>query len=247
MKDGLIGDPHKCRFDPSVLLCKGADSDSCLTQPQVDLAKIVYADVKTKKGETVWTGFEPGGEMQFTALRILPTSVGGGALDTIRILGHQDANWDPRNFDLDSDLALTDEKAGFIDAHTYDLSPFKAHGGKLLLYHGWADPGIAPGHTLDFYKGVLAKMGPKQDDWLKLYMVPGMLHCQGGDGPDQFNKMAVIERWRESGEAPKAIIASHVTNGQVDRTRPLCAYPQVAVYKGTGSSNDAASFTCRMP
>lgn len=246
VKDGLISDPHKCKFDPSALLCKGPDSDSCLTQPQVDLARIVYSDIKTKKGETVWTGYEPGGELQYAQLRIIPTQPGGG-LDSIRILGHQNADWDWRNFDLDADLALTDEKAGFIDAHTYDLSPFKAHGGKLLLYHGWADQGIPPGHTLDFYKGVLAKMGAKQDDWLKLYMVPGMMHCAGGDGPDQFNKMAVIERWREAGETPKAIIASHVTGSQVDRTRPLCPYPQMAVYKGTGSINDAASFTCKAP
>jgi len=246
LKDGLIGDPHKCKFDPSVLLCKGADSDSCLTAPQVDLVKIVYADVKTKKGETIWTGFEPGGELQYASLRTIPSQPGGG-LDSIRILGYQNADWDWRTFDLDRDVAMADEKAGFIDAHTYDLSPFKAHGGKLLLYHGWADQAIPPGNTINFYNGVLAKTGAKQDDWLKLYMVPGMMHCAGGDGPDQFNKMAVVERWRESGEVPKTIIASHVTNGSVDRTRPLCPYPQVAVYKGTGSTNDASSFACKLP
>jgi feruloyl esterase len=246
VKDGLIGDPLKCKFDPSVLLCKGADSDACLTAPQVELAKVVYADVKTKKGETIWTGFEPGGELQYASMRNIPAQPGGG-LDSIRILGYQNADWDWRMFDLDRDVAMADEKAGFIDAHTYDLSPFKAHGGKLLLYHGWADQAIPPGNTINFYKGVLAKMGAKQDDWMKLYMVPGMMHCQGGDGPDQFNKMAVVERWREAGTAPKEIVASHVSGGQVDRTRPLCAYPQVAVYKGAGSTNDASSFTCKLP
>jgi feruloyl esterase len=90
-------------------------------------------------------------------------------------------------------------------------------------------------------------MGAKQDDWLKLYMVPGMMHCQGGDGPDQFSKMGVVERWRESGATPKEIIASHVSGGAVDRTRPLCAYPQMAVYKGIGSINDASSFSCKLP
>ena len=165
---------------------------------RLSLVKIVYADVKTKKGETVWTGFEPGGELQYASLRSIPTQAGGG-IDSIRILGYQNADWDWRTFDLDRDLAMADEKAGFIDAHTYDLSAFKAHGGKLLLYHGWADQAIPPGHTINFYNGVLAKMGAKQDDWMKLYMVPGMMHCQGGEGPDQFNKMGVMERWREVG------------------------------------------------
>ncbi len=246
LKDGLVSNPHKCKFDPSVLLCKGADSDRCLTAPQVQLAKVVYADVKTKKGETIWTGFEPGGELQYASLRNIPAQPGGG-LDSIRILGYQNADWDWRTFDLDRDVALADEKAGFIDAHTYDLSAFKAHGGKLLLYHGWADQLIPPGNTINFYNGVLKKMGAKQDDWMKLYMVPGMMHCQGGDGPDQFNKMAVIERWRESGTAPKEIVAAHVSGGTVDRTRPLCGYPQMAVYKGTGSTDDASNFTCKLP
>ena len=133
-----------------------------------------------------------------------------------------------------------------IDAHTNDLSAFKKHGGKLLLYHGWADPGIAPGNTVNFYSAVLGKMGPDQSDWMKLYMIPGMLHCGGGPGTDQFNKMAVMERWREEGKGPDQIIATHVTNGQVDMTRPLCPYPQVAHYNGTGSTNDAGNFTCRV-
>ncbi len=184
--------------------------------------------------------------MQYASLRNIPSQPGGG-LDSIRILGYQNADWDWRTFDLDRDVAMADEKAGFIDAHTYDLSPFKAHGGKLLLYHGWADQAIPPGNTINFYNGVLSKMGSKQDDWMKLYMVPGMMHCAGGDGPDQFNKMAVVERWRESGVAPKEIVASHVSGGSVDRTRPLCPYPQVAVYKGIGSTNDASSFACKLP
>jgi tannase/feruloyl esterase len=242
VKDGLVGDPHKCKFNPSELLCKNGDRDDCLTEAQIETVRIVYADVKTKKGEIIWTGFEPGGELQYTQLRTVPTQPGGG-WDSIRILGHQDANYDWHKFDLDADVALAD-KSG-IDAHTFDLSPFKAHGGKLLLYHGWADPAIAPGNTINFYNGVLNKMGKKQDDWMRLYMIPGMQHCSGGPGTDQFSKMAILERWRESNQAPEQILASHVSNGTVDMTRPLCPYPQVAVYKGTGSINDAANFSCK--
>ena len=182
--------------------------------------------------------------LQYASLRTVPTQPPFG-WDSIRILGHQDADFDFHKFDLDTDMALAD-KSG-IDARTYDLSAFRAHGGKLLLYHGWADPAIPPGNTVNFYQGVLAKMGKNQDDWLRLFMVPGMLHCSGGPAPDQFNKMAVIERWREAGAAPDSIVAAHVTNGQVDMTRPLCPYPQVAGYKGRGTTNDAANFSCKAP
>jgi len=249
VKDGLIENPEKCRFDPGTLLCNGADSDSCLTAAQVEAVKIVFGAVKTKKGEIIWTGFEPGGELQYTPLTAKidlaspPTAFG---LDSIRILAYQDPNWDWRTWDLDRDLAAADEKAGgILDVRTYDLSAFKARGGKLLLYHGWSDPGIAAGNTVNFYKSVLSKMGAKQDDWLRLFMVPGMQHCSGGPGTDQFNKMGAIERWRESAITPDQIMATHVTGSSVDMTRPLCPYPKVAAYRGSGSTNDAANFSCK--
>ena len=244
VKDGIIGDPQKCHYDPAALLCQGEDGPACLTAAQLETVRIVLGDVKTKKGEVIWTGYPFGTELQLGSLRAVPTGP-GGVWDVVRILGHQDKDYDWHNFDLDAEVALAD-KAG-IDTLTFDLSAFKAHGGKLLLYHGWADSSIPPGHTVNFYNAVLAKMGKKQDDWLRLYMEPGMAHCSGGPGPDQFNKMGAIERWREAGQAPEAIIASHVTGGTVDMTRPLCPYPQVAVYKGVGSTNDAASFSCKVP
>ena len=248
VKDGLIENPEKCTFDPASLLCKGADSDSCLNAAQVEAVKIVFSDIKTKSGEVVWTGFSPGGELKYAPLT---TKIDPNApppvrpLDTIRILGYQDVNWDWHNWDLERDLSLTDQKAGLIDVHGYDLSAFKSRGGKLLLYHGWSDPGIPAGNTVNFYRGVLSKMKASQDGWLRLFMVPGMEHCEGGPGPDQFNKMGAIERWRELGIAPDQILAYHVTGSVVHMTRPLCPYPKSAVYKGTGSTNDAANFSCR--
>ena len=113
------------------------------------------------------------------------------------------------------------------------------------MYHGWVDQAIPPGNTVNFYNSVLKKMGSKQDNWVRLFMVPGMQHCSGGPGPDQFDKVAVLERWRESNAAPEQITATHVTNGTVDMTRPLCPYPQTAQYKGTGSTNDASNFVCK--
>jgi feruloyl esterase len=250
VKDGILNDPEKCHFDPAAILCKGADSDSCLSPTQVEAVKKVFADIKTSKGEIVWTGLTPGSDFGFITLATKTepdTPPSPMLLDSIRILGYQDPKWGWRNFNLDRDLAKANEKAGFIDVHTYDLSAFKAHGGKLLLYHGWVDGGIAPGNTVNFYKGVVSKMGPRQDNWFRLFMVPGMQHCSGGPGPDQFNKVAAIERWRESGVAPDQIIASRVTGSTVDMTRPLCPYPQVAVYKGSGITSDAANFTCKAP
>jgi feruloyl esterase len=245
VKDGILANPRKCTFDPAALLCKNGDSDTCLTAPQVEGVKVAYRDVKTSKGEIVWTGFERGSEAAWTLLRTQQTTIGPGALDSIRILGYQDRSWDWHNFNLDRDVAFADEKAGYINASITDLSAFKNHGGKLILYHGWSDPGISPGNTVNYYSAVLGKMGQKQDNWMRLFMVPGMLHCRGGPGPDQFSALGAIERWRESNTAPEQIIASHVSNNRVDMTRPLCPYPQVAVYKGSGSTNDASNFACK--
>jgi len=113
------------------------------------------------------------------------------------------------------------------------------------MYHGWADPAIQPEHSVVYYNSVLAKMGGKQEDFIKLFMVPGMGHCQGGQGPSQINWMSALENWREGGQAPAQLHASRVANNRVDMTRPICAYPQVAQYKGVGSTNDAANFVCR--
>lgn len=241
VKDGIISHMDKCKFDFASMLCKGPEGPTCLTQPELKTVQIVYGDVKTKKGEIVWTGYPLGTEP--ASLRTVPTGV-GGVWDVIRILGHQNKDYDWHDFDIDKELPLAD-KAG-IDVLTYDLSGFKKHGGKLLLYHGLADSTIPPGHTVLYYNEVLKTMGKNQDDWMKLYLEPGMAHCGGGNGPDQFNKMGVIERWREAGQAPDAIIASHVTGTSVDMTRPLCAYPKVAVYSGVGSTNDAANFSCKV-
>jgi feruloyl esterase len=245
VKDGLLNDPRKCKFDPAVLLCKGADSDACLTAEQVEGAKLVYAPAKKKNGDFIFPGKEPGSELVWTQLNPVKAPI-SLILGTFQVATYQDANWDWHNYDLDRDVAAADEKFGYVNV-PYDLSAFKSRGGKLLLYHGWNDTAISPENTINYYQGVLQKLGQKQDSWMRLYMVPGMNHCQGGVGTDQFNKMGVVERWRESGTAPEAILAEHVSGNNVDMTRPLCPYPQVATYKGTGSTNDAASFTCKAP
>jgi len=243
VKDGLINNPRACTFDPSVLLCKGLDGPGCLTPPQLDAVKRAYAATKTKSGETVFPGKEPGSEYQWMPL--LGAAAPGVAVGSFQV-AYNDANWDAKGFDLERDLKVVDEKVGtIINAVNPDLSAFKAHGGKLLLYHGWNDAAISPGNSISYYESVLKKMGGKQDDFVRLFMAPGMQHCGGGPGPNQINVMAVMERWRENNQTPASIEAFHVTNNRVDMTRPICAYPQIAIYKGAGSSNDAGNFTCK--
>lgn len=246
VKDGLLNEPRSCKFDPSVLLCKAGDAENCLTAPQLEAVKRMYAPAKTKGGELVFPGKQPGSETSWTAIAggQGPAGVSLGSF----LVAYDNANWDWKSFDLDRDLKVVDEKVGtIVNAVNPDLSAFKARGGKLILYHGWSDTAISPENTINYYSSVLSKMGAKQENWMRLFMIPGMGHCQGGPGPSQVNYMGALERWRESGVAPDQMQAYHVTNNRVDMARPLCPYPQVAQYKGVGSTNDAANFVCKAP
>ena len=243
VKDGLLNNPRTCKFDPSVLLCKGADAAGCLTSAQLETVKAMYAPAKKKNGELIYPGLPFGGETGWT--RLYATEPMAVPLGSYRFMLHQDPSWDWRKFDLETDVAAADEKAAYLNAVSPDLKAFRDRGGKLLMYHGWNDQLITAENSINYYNSVQKQLGGKQDSWYRLFMVPGMQHCGGGPGPNQFNLMGVMERWRESGAAPAQIAASHVANNRVDRTRPLCAYPQIAVYSGTGSTNDAANFSCK--
>jgi feruloyl esterase len=242
VKDGLLSNPHKCNFNPETLLCKSADTSNCLTVAQLESVKAMYAPAK-KNGELVYPGLPFGGELGWTRMYTPEPMV--VPLGSYRYMLHEDANWDWRKFDLDVDVAAAEAKAPYLNAINPDIKAFRDRGGKLLMYHGWNDQLITADNSINYYKSVEAKLGGKQESWYRLFMVPGMQHCAGGPGPNQFNLMGVMERWKEAGEAPLQISAYHVANNRVDMTRPLCPYPQVAVYKGNGSTNDAANFACR--
>ncbi len=136
-----------------------------------------------------------------------------------------------------------------MNATDPNMKPFFSHGGKLLLYHGWSDPNVPTLNTIKYYKSVVEAMGgaANASKSVRLFLEPGMGHCGGGEGPNVFDKVAALEQWVEHGKAPETMNASHSSNGKVDRTRPLCPYPQVAKYKGTGSIDDAANFSCGVP
>jgi len=246
VKDGIVSNPLACTFDPIVLQCRGsADGPDCLTTKQAQSARQAYAPVKTRSGEVVYPGhafgFENGWRIPQPGAPINPLFG-----DMPRYIARQDANWDVMTFDLERDLAGAVNTAGFIEANDPNLARFKARGGKLLFYHGWADPGPAPANTIHYYQEVVKALGgTKQDGWMRLFLLPGVGHCGGGVGPDQADYMAALERWKERDIAPESITAAKVAGGRVTMTRPICAYPEVATYRGTGSTNDAANFTCR--
>jgi feruloyl esterase len=242
--DGIISRPDRCSFNPSTIACKAGDRPDCLTPPQVETVNRAYAPVKTKNGATLYPGssrgFERGMRMPEAPMELHYTP--------FRYIAHQDPKWDPISFDLDADLALAlKTNAKDIAATEPDLSRFKARGGKLLFYHGWADPGPAPVSTIAYVEAVQEKLGGNQDDWMRLFLMPGVGHCGGGVGPDQADFIGALDRWRDKSEAPSRIEASRVRNGAVEMTRPLCPHPQVAVYNGKGNTNDAGNFSCKNP
>ncbi len=246
LKDGLITSPDRCRVDPSELRCTGADGPSCLTPAQVDAAKKIYAPATNPRtGREIFPALQPGSELGWAGLAG-PEPV-REAVEFFQYVVSNDPKWDFRTLDFDADVARAEKAASqIIDAVDPNLQPFFARGGKVLMYHGWNDQLVAPMNSVNYYQAVVAATKGSADS-IRLFMMPGVTHCRGGVGPDNFDRMAAIERWVEGSEAPRQIIAEHLTKGVVDRRRPLCPHPQVAVYGGTGSVDEAQNFACKAP
>ena len=249
VKDGVLEDPSRCHFDPKVLECKGPDGPSCLTKPQVETARSLYAPIKHPTTGAVLSAplLERGSELGWGTLAGPEPVV--TALDAFKYVVFKDPSWDWRRFNVATDIELAQKMDdGVLNSAVVDLKPFFTRGGKLLMYHGWADQQVAPSNSIDYFTKVTQASGKGVvGQSIQLYMVPGMGHCAGGAGTDTFDKVEAIERWVASGEAPQSIVASHLTNGQVDRTRPLCPYGKVAKWNGKGSTDDAANFACAAP
>jgi feruloyl esterase len=246
VKDGVLEDPTRCKFDPNAILCKGADGPGCLTAAQVETARKIYSPATNPRTkERIFPGFEPGSEKGWGfAASAQPPQL---TLTGLRNRVFKDPNWDYKTFDFDNDVARLDRESQAVNAMDPDLKPFFTHGGKLLQYHGWNDNLIAPLNSVNYYNTVVDTLGgaSKVNDSYRLFMVPGMAHCRGGDGTDRFDAIGAMEQWVEKGKAPETIVASRYVGDKVERTRPLCPYPQVAVYKGTGSKDAAANFACK--
>jgi Tannase and feruloyl esterase len=276
LADGVIDDPRQCRFDPAGMLCKEGDAATCLTSAQATALKKLYEGARHSDGRPIFPGFLPGaeeGEGGWGWGQWITGPAPGRALlfdlanGYFANMVYEKADWDYKTASLPEALKAAEEKtARTLDATDPDLKPFKARGGKLILWHGWNDPSISALNTIDYYESVVGAMRPDDaGSFLRLYMAPGVLHCAGGPGPNSFGQSGdtrssdsrqslqfALEKWVEEGRAPGAIIATHYSagsapgrdDGQAGATRPLCPYPQTAVYKGTGDMKDAANFTC---
>ena len=250
VRDGVIDDPTRCAFDPAALLCKTGDGPACLTEGEVATARAMYDTARNARtGVEVFPGFAKGSEAGWPGL------IGGPKPfnvpeDFFKFVVFKNPAWNFRTLNMDTDVARAEAAdGGRMDATDPDLSAFVARGGKLLMYHGWSDPLVSPQNSVNYYERVARLLGSalRVSDSVRLFMAPGMSHCAGGDGPSNFDSLNLVEQWVEQKIAPDQIVASHLTGGKVDRTRPLCPYPQLAVYRGTGDTNDAASFVCRQP
>jgi feruloyl esterase len=248
LRDGLIDDPRRCQFDPGALQCTNNDAPNCLTERQVRTARTILVAPVTSSGHQVFERLEPGTELRWARLAGGPEPA-ALFLDYFKYVVFVDPQWDWRTFNLDRDAVFAERAMeGVVDLEP-DLTRFARHGGRLVLYQGWADQQVAPEATVHFYEA-MSKFGGDSapvNQWARLFMVPGMGHCLGGEGPDTFNRLGVLEEWVEHGHAPDKILAAHTSGGRVDRTRPLCPYPQVAKYQGSGNIDEAANFHCQAP
>jgi feruloyl esterase len=248
VRDGVLENPRRCKFDPRSIECPaGTDTTACLTSTQVAAARKIYGPARNPRtGAEIYPGLEPGSEMGWGALAAGPAPLSISA-DHFRYIVFGNPEWDYKTLDFDKDIAKADAiDNGLLNATNPNLRAFFNRGGKILMYHGWNDQLIAPGNSINYYNSVVKELGPDTvSKSFRLFMAPGMEHCFGGEGPSVFDGMSALEQWVEQQKAPEQLIASHIANGTPDRTRPLCLYPKVAVYSGTGSTDDAANFVCR--
>ncbi len=247
--DGIIRDPSRCDFDPKSIQCFGADAASCLTAPQVETARRIYEGAKFADGKQIYAGFEPGSELGWGVMAAGPEPL-GISNGFFQYMVFEDPKWDFRTFDVDRDTRLAVSKVGAaLDANSPNLKPFQDRGGKLIVYQSWNETAVPPRTILDYYKSVESVMGGRSatQSFFRTFVVPGMGMCPGFSNAAAFDPLTALEQWREKGIAPSMIKQSFVANGKVYRTRPVCPYPEVAVYKGRGDTDDAANFTCGVP
>ena len=280
ISDGILNDPRQCHFDPSALRCQGAESDGCLTSAQVSQLKKIYAGLRNSKGEQLFPGYMPGGEEGedgWAGWIIGPARGQGGitiyALNYFRDMVVENPAWNFRSVSPEHAAQMADEKTGrAVNATDPNLRRFRARGGKLIIYHGWSDPGIPALSTINYYDSLVANMGLQETGgFVRVYLAPGMHHAFLGPGPNFFGQVDLVSlggpadaptptdpqhnissalvQWVENGVAPGPIIATKYVNDLdpsqgVKMTRPLCPYPQIAKHKGSGDTNDAANFVC---
>ena len=255
LKDDIITDPRRCTWDPAALECGKTASKTCLSKQQVETVRHEYAGLTLPDGRVAANPFLRGGEDNWLSRSIgnprMPLGIdallGGGFLSYIMM---EDPHYDIMDFNPDTDLskAVSSEGAKKLLVTDADLSPFFKHGGKLLLWHGFNDPGPSPLQTIKYYEAVVRTTGPKAGETsglsqsVRLFLAPGVFHCGGGAGASEFDRAKVIDEWVTTGKAPDRIVA---TKKDAPIKRPLCPYPTLPYFKGHGDANDPANFVCR--
>jgi feruloyl esterase len=243
----VIENPPSCHFDPQVLRCAGLKNPECLSEAQVEAVRAIYSGPRHPlSGELIFPGFEPGSELGWSHL----ADETEAATTSYTYLVFQNHDWDIHQFDLSRDVeqadALFDDS---LNAGHPDLNAFVNAGGKLLMSHGWNDTAIPPRGSVQYYEAARAGLeGNSQSAAaIRLFMVPGMFHCGGGDGPSEFDGLGALERWYEDHEAPEQLMASRRAHGKILATHLLCAYPATARYQESGSTDDATHYSCETP
>jgi hypothetical protein len=258
VKDGVVNHPPACRFDPSELQCRPGVQGECLTAEEVQAAKAIYQGPRDRDGRQIFPGMPvsaegmaQGWDSWITAPDSSQARMGP---EFFRYMVHADPKWSPEGMDFGRDYALAKQRVGaIVDSNDPDISAFIRRGGKLILYNGWADAAVAPESTIAYYDSVRQRLGDSADEGVRFFMAPGMGHCFGGSGPGNLNTLEVLESWVEEGKAPDQLLATKPENallslfGSPTRTvvsRPVCAWPKVARWKGTGSTDEAGNFIC---
>ena len=260
IRDGLISDPLGCRFDATRDLprCTNSPELDCFTEPEIRTLNSIYEDL-TFNGKRIYPGWPIGGEIAGRNGRsgwldtmltdAAETSISRYVQSFLRYLVFKGtaSNLELKDVDLSRPLPGLDALRRSLNATDPDLAAFRKRGGKLIVWFGWADPLVNPARVVEYYQAVRGRMGSSTGDFFRLYMIPGVFHCGGGPGCDSFARLSTLIQWVEGGTAPDNVVASCIQGDKVTRTRPLCAYPAVATYRGFGSPDQADSYTCLPP
>ena len=251
LEDGLIDDPRRCPFDPSrdVPKCGGADGADCFTAAQIEALGKIYGGPRDSKGRQLFPGEPMGSEPVWPDNLIAPNKTvlprAESQMKFAMLNPAPGSSWNYTMFNFDADPPRLAKAAAELNARNTDLAPLRKRGGKIVQYSGWADQQVNPLPGIEYYEAVSRRLGDSATrDFYRLFMVPGMFHCNGGPGCNAADWLAAVMEWVEKGTRPEQVTGAHVESGKTTRTRPLCPYPLVARYRGSGSVDEAANFSC---